>query len=276
MNYLNKTYLVFAHYHSNGKIREDIINLLKTLKPHFLKIIIVSTNLNKEEKQKISKYAKIIIRKNYGYDFYSYKVGIRNILKKEKNKKFSSKYILLLNSSILFLDTNKFLRQLKKMKFNKNCVNAITQSREIKKHLQSYFIFFPVSLLENNQFLNFWLKIRKFTSRQIIINKYELGFSALTDKINIKKNFLFTTNLKEYPSNIFKLMFLKILIKIKNSKKIFKKNPTFFYWEELFKQFGIIKVELIRNNPHNVNLNNLYKYFSKKRIIQIQNAAKSN
>ena len=72
------------------------------------------------------------------------------------------------------------------------------------------------------------------------------------------------------------MIVLIILIKIKKSKKIYKKNPTFFYWEDLFKQFGIIKVELIRDNPHNVSLENLNKYFSKKNIIQIQNEAKSN
>ena len=72
----------------------------------------------------------------------------------------------------------------------------------------------------------------------------------------------------------------RINLRIKNivykSKKIHKKNPCFFYWEEIFNKFGIIKIELIKTNPHKVDLKNLYKYFSNIEINKIKKLAINN
>ena len=76
--------LIFAHYHSNGLIRKDILEFFKKSKPFFKEIILISTNLKKEEKKKIPKNIRIIIRKNIGYDFFSYKIGLDYFLKKKK------------------------------------------------------------------------------------------------------------------------------------------------------------------------------------------------
>ena len=77
----DKKYLIFAHYHSIGLIRKDIINFLNESKKYFSKIIFVSTKVNKKELNKISKKIKIIKRKNVGYDFYSYKTGWKYLSK---------------------------------------------------------------------------------------------------------------------------------------------------------------------------------------------------
>ena len=71
----DEKYLIFAHYHSNGLIRKDIINFLNESKKYFTKIVFVSTKVNLKELKKISKKIKVIKRKNIGYDFYSYKIG---------------------------------------------------------------------------------------------------------------------------------------------------------------------------------------------------------
>ena len=51
----NEKYLIFAHYHTNGLIREDITNFLYESKKHFKKIILVSkeTGLPKETTRKV-------------------------------------------------------------------------------------------------------------------------------------------------------------------------------------------------------------------------------
>jgi len=81
----NKSLLI-AHYHSKGKIREDLCNFIKKASKSFKKIILISTKLNKNEKKKIDKFALIICRPNYGYDFYSYKVGLEKLFKENKKK----------------------------------------------------------------------------------------------------------------------------------------------------------------------------------------------
>ena len=77
-------YLIFAHYHSNGLIRKDLLNFLINISKKFQHIIFVSTNLKKKERLKIPKNIKTIIRKNTGYDFYSYKIGFEYFFKKSK------------------------------------------------------------------------------------------------------------------------------------------------------------------------------------------------
>ena len=47
--------LIIAHYHRLGIVREDTIDLIKTLNSHFEKIIFVSTNLIESEKAKFPK-----------------------------------------------------------------------------------------------------------------------------------------------------------------------------------------------------------------------------
>ena len=88
----NKSLLI-AHYHNKGKIREDLCNFIKKASKSFNKIIFISTKLNNNEKKKIDKFALIISRPNYGYDFYSYKVGLEKLFK--ENKKKMKQYFLL-------------------------------------------------------------------------------------------------------------------------------------------------------------------------------------
>ena len=48
----DEKYLIFAHYHSDGFIRKDIINFLNESKKYFNKIIFVSTKVNQKELKK--------------------------------------------------------------------------------------------------------------------------------------------------------------------------------------------------------------------------------
>ena len=81
-------YLIFAHFHSRGLIRNDILKFLIEGNSFFKKIIFVSTNLKIGERKKFPKSVKIITRKNIGYDFYSYKWGFEYYLKELKNNFF--------------------------------------------------------------------------------------------------------------------------------------------------------------------------------------------
>ena len=47
-----KKYLLIAHYHKDGQIRSDLVNLIKLFSKSFEKIIFVSTKLSFSEKKK--------------------------------------------------------------------------------------------------------------------------------------------------------------------------------------------------------------------------------
>jgi hypothetical protein len=269
-------YLLIAHFHQDGLIRSDLVNLIKLFNKSFNQIIFVSTNLKNSEKKKIDKFAKIITRPNYGYDFYSWKVGL-NYLKKKLGYEFNEKKILfLIPSSLLYLKPHKLLGQFNKIKKFKNRVYGLAKSWEVCEHLQSDLFIFSLELLKQKKFYNWWNNIKKFRSRQVIIHKYEIGFSKFLDYQKISRFPIFYDNVWDYPSNIFKLIKMRLLNTFFNTRKIYKKNPTHFYWRNIFKKFGIIKIELVKSNPHNVSLTGFDKIFKNRLFKNLKIEALNN
>jgi len=260
----NENYLIIAHYHREGLIRKDIVNLIKFLNKFFTQIIFVSTNLKSKEKAKINKYTKIITRENLGYDFYSYKVGI-NYLKNKFKKKFAEENrIVLLPSSLLYLNPKRLMSQFERIKKFDNRVFGLSKSWEICEHLQSELYVFSSSLFKNKSFKSWWSKIKKIKSKQQVIYEYEIGFSNFLKKEKIGRTPLFIDNVKNYPSTKIKLLKQKLKNVFLKKNKIYKKNPVHFYWREIYKKFGIIKIELIKANPHKVNIDDFKSIFKNK------------
>ena len=246
-------YLIFAHYHSSGLIRKDLLNFLINISEKFQHIIFVSTNLKKKERLKIPKNIKTIIRKNTGYDFYSYKIGFEYFFKKSKDE-LNFKNFFFINSSILFVKPNKLINAISSIKINKQELWGLTKSLELSEHIGSYFFCFSATIFNNKEILRWWSRIKALKKRQDIIFTYELGLSDLMIKNNVKLLSLFKKNLNLLSKNIFekiKQRYKEIFFK---EIKLYKKNPLHYFWEDIYNQFGIIKIELIKKNPENLNL----------------------
>lgn len=262
----NQKYLIFAHYHSNGLLRKDIINFLKDSKKIFTKIIFISTKIHQKELKKIPKKIKIIKRKNIGYDFYSYKVGFDYLINKFQ-KKFENKNLFFANSSVLFVEPKKLLNSIKKINIKKNEFWGISRSRELTDHIQSYFFFFSSNLLKNKNIFNWWKTIKPLNVHHKIIHKYELGLSILMIKNNVKLNSVYMKNINLKTHNILKKIsqrFDEIFLKI---PKYYKKDPTHYFWNDFYKLFGIVKIRLIKDNEEKYNLKKLYELLKRKNIF---------
>lgn len=272
---LKKRYLLIAHYHQNGQIRADLINLIKISKKYFDETVLISTKLKISEKNKLTKFAKVIIRPNYGYDFYSYKVGMTYLLKKYKDD-FKEKTITCLASSLFYIKPEKLFNSIKKTKIKDNNIYALSKSWELREHLQMDIFFFPMKLFDNKTFLKWWMNIGKFKSRQVFIERYELGFTIFIQKLKIKMNTLFLYNVHAYPSTLRKVIVQKVRNIFFKEVKIYKKSPTHYYWEKVYNQFGLLKIDLIKTNFHKIDISNLNKYFSKRQIKNLQKQAINN
>ena len=272
----NKRYLVIAHYHKKGLIRDDLTILIKTFYKKFNKIVFVSTKLNIKEIKKINKYAKIITRPNYGYDFYSYKVGTEYLRKINVKSSNENNLLYLLPSSLIFDKPSKLLKKFLKIKNLKNCVYGLSKSWEICEHLQSEMYIFSFDLFNNKNFFNWWKSLKKFKSRQIIIFKYEIGFSNFLKKEHIRRLTLFTKNIENYPTGILKNLKQRIFNIFFRENKIYKKNPMHFYWKDIYKEFGILKIELFKSNPHKINMDEVINTLSKKKFEKIKLASINN
>lgn len=161
---------IFAHYDPDNKIKDYVIYYLEQLKVISDEIIFVSTSpLDNQEQKKIeSLVTKIIIRKNIGYDFHSYKTGIENI-------KDLANYnqLILCNDSCygpLFSLKDIFIQ----MNNQKVDFWGITSSNLLKFHLQSYFLVFNKQTLLASCFMDFWKNLPIYQNRKDIIYNYEI------------------------------------------------------------------------------------------------------
>tara|TARA_B100000035_G_scaffold206519_1_gene176595 strand:+ start:1306 stop:2121 length:816 start_codon:yes stop_codon:yes gene_type:complete len=263
----DKKYLIFAHYHSKGLVRKDIIEFLNESKKYFTKIVLVSTKINLREFQKISKKVKVIKRKNTGYDFYSYKVGWEYI-EKLTYYNFDSKKLYFINSSILFTNPKKILAKIKKIYVKKNEFWGLSRSFELTDHIQSYFFFFSASLFKNRDIFNWWKKIKPLNIHYKVILKYELGLSKLMIKNNIQLKSIYKKNINLKTNNIFKKIpqrFNEIFLK---TPKYYKKDPTHYFWQDFYRLFGVVKIRLIKDNDKKYKLEKLYKILKKRNILK--------
>ena len=264
--YGKKKYLIFAHYHSNGLLRNDILNFLSKSKKIFTKIIFISTNIKQKEFNKIPKKIKTIRRENFGYDFSSYKVGLDYLIKLHKVE-LKNSILYFVNSSILFIEPDKILKKISKLNINKNELWGISRSFEMTDHIQSYFFFFSSNLLDNKKIINWWKKIRPLKTHFKVMFKYELGLSKIMLKNHVNLRSIYKKNTYLKTNNIFKKIpqrFNEIFFK---TPKYYKKDPTWYFWKDFYNLFGIVKIKLLKGDKKKFNLDKLYNLLKKKKIL---------
>jgi len=259
-------YLIFAHYHSKGFLRKDIENFLIKSQKVFTKIIFISTNIKQKELKKIPKRIKTIKRKNIGYDFYSYKIGL-NYFSKKLKENYENKDFFFSNSSILFVKPDLLLKRIRKVQIKDNELWGISRSLELTDHIQSYFFFFSAKLLKNKNILMWWKKMKPLNVHYKIILKYELGLSKIMLNNNIKLNSFYEYNINLKTKNIFKKIAQRFSEVFLKTPKYYKKDPTHYFWKDFYKLFGIVKIRLVKDNEKKYNLGELYNLLKRKKIL---------
>ena len=105
--------------------------------------------------------------------------------------------------------------------------------------------------------------------------KYELGFSDYLIKNKFDIDCIFKKNLILKPNTFFE----KIINKVKDifwkQPKLYKKNPTHYFWRSYLKKFGIIKIELIKKNPIKTDLSYLKTLDRKKNYKLLEESYKN-
>ena len=261
-----KKYLIFAHYHSSGSLRDDILSFLKESEKHFKKIIFISTKINNEEIKKLSKNIKIIKRRNIGYDFYSYKSGLDYLNKKFK-KNFNDTAFFFVNSSILFTDPKKLFRSINKIILKKNEFWGITRSLEMTDHIQSYFFFFSGHLFKLKNISSWWKKIKPLNKHYDVMLNYELGLSKLMLDNNVNIKSIYKKNIELKTNNFFKKIYQRFNEIFLKTPKYYKKDPTNYFWEDLYRFFGIIKIKVVKNFNKEHRIKRLCAILIKKNIL---------
>ena len=254
--------IIIAHYHSQGLVRDDTLELLQQLNKYFQKIIFVSTHLQEAEKYKFPANVEIFVRDNIGYDFYSYRLGLMT-LKEDHDLWSHLESLSIMNTSCVCFDTSKLINQYfqatNQIRFD---AVGIIKSKIIKKHLPSFLFTLSSRVLHNLNFLHWWESMTPINDRAQVIMKLEIGFSQMLLKENFSLKGIYsrplsTKTIHTLQAGPYKL--LKIL-KIRPYKKI--RNLLFADYLPIYEKFGIVKIELLKKNTFNQDISNFVEHLN--------------
>lgn len=268
-HYLSKTakpqhdrLCIFAHFDRFKRIDPHVIHLLKELRVAGCDIVMVSTctSLLKEDREQALKYCcEIITRKNNGYDFGSYAIGLE--LKKHEIA-IRYRQVVMCNDSVYgpFVPLKLAFEEMEAKGLD---VWGMTDSFQHEYHLQSYFVSMKSSVLSKPRVREFWRTLQFDLPKREIIKKCEVGFSRVLSRSHLKLGSwcpyhevqrstvrYWRTRWKEFEDINFSIgeaEAAKLSLHALQSKC----NPTHEFWHTLllFHRFPFIKVELVAHNP---------------------------
>lgn len=261
---MSRTSVVIAHYHAQGKVARDLLQLVQALRPHVERIVFVSTGIGPLATSQLAPFADVIARENVGYDFWSYKVGLDRLGDVAQHDR-----IVLFNSSFITLDPNKLLAAILAPPGQPG-LRGLTMSAEVMPHLQSYWISFDGrALLGSDDFRDWWGAMTPVSERWEVVHRYEIGMSrwfadrgwplqpavaiTLEDRLVMAARAIaaraWRLELDESrpEDHILSLDLDQVAL-----------NPTHFLWDKVLQETGTVKIELARSNPKNLALHELF------------------
>lgn len=231
--------LFFAQFSANGELRSDIIPLLRAYKGHADVVFIGATPTLKQNRQIIQRLKgichSIIIRDNEGYDFGSWKTGIRFC-----QEDIQTRNEIILTNDSLWGPVNPLKHLFKRIRLSSADVVGLTDDLMYSYHLQSSFLVFRQKAICSQAFQTFWESLPMFNSKRELVKACEVGLSTLLSNADMSLESIYT----------------------KNSNG----NVLHFQWRTLIEDnnFPFIKVSLLKENPCNQNIEHWQHLLRKK------------
>jgi glycosyltransferase involved in cell wall biosynthesis len=223
------TLTIFSHYDKDKLIDPYVVEYLDRLSK-VSDIVFVSTSCAFSDKvlstiKNIVNY--VIVKENMGYDFGAWRTGIMHC--QDRIEHIDN--LIICNDSIYGPMSDEF-NPVDILRERKLDAMAVTDSFEIQYHLQSYFIAVNKSVLNSQKFKDFWLDMKIFEDKTTLILHHELGFTRMLLALGAK------------------------IGAIAPAAAIGYVNNSHMLWEKCLFDFdsNFIKIELLRDNPCEVNL----------------------
>ncbi|WMJ67730.1 rhamnan synthesis F family protein [Stenotrophomonas sp. 24(2023)] len=244
---------VVAHFDAEGRLTRFTRDLLDGLLQHAERIVLVSTRLSPDAAESLDARITVIIRENVGYDFYSFRTGVLAV-----EGLYSYDELIIANDSVLMIDPAGLDRAFAKMR-NVDCgVWGMTESRQVSRHLQSYFLVFRRNVFFSQYFHQFWRDVRVLDDKWEIILSYEIGLTQWLLHHGVRIASAFEPDAQGMR---------KLTARLKRKRErdaaparvgppgkfdIQQANPVHYLWDDLYRQFGFIKTEVLRDDPNGV------------------------
>lgn len=255
---MKKAAVVIAHFHPRGRVALHLRGLVEALLARNAQVVFVSTNATPAELEQLPSGVRVITRPNVGYDFESYRVGIQSLGDLTGVDK-----LVLLNTSLVFFEPEKLLGAIFDTDHPGVDLLGLTASQAIAFHLQSYLVSFENARTINGEaFRRWWQDMKPLSERTAVIATYELGMSrhfreagcALRAAFVPDRNARFRALCRWYakrepPERMFHGDAVSFDLRETDAL-----NPVHFLWDDILRDFGVAKLELLERNPHELDL----------------------
>ena len=268
---LGQRVVLFMHFDGRGIVRAQILDYMRELKANGLDVVFV-TNSGQMQKSAIEALkdvcAAVIVRRNIGYDFGAW----RDALDFLGLPRAETQEVILANDSV-FGPLTPLGDILRRLNYAKADVWGLTESWQVRYHLQSFFLAFGPAALRSEAFGKFWKSVRPVPVKSYVVHAYEVGITQAMMKGGLRcaalwgyESLIKQTNrdvlakliedeetdlAKQDPIHITrKLQILRIRDGVARRMAL---NPTSDLWRQLLLSgFPFIKRELLRDNPTRV------------------------
>jgi lipopolysaccharide biosynthesis protein len=254
---------VFVHWDATGQIYRYVQYHLHCLRDAGYTVVFVSNSPTLDDASiSILKplVGRIIWRHNSGYDFGGYKDAIESI------GDLSQLHSLIIANDSTYGPFSRLSDLLERADAGGADAYAITDSWELRYHLQSYFMLFHAEVLQNNAFIEFWKNLAYVNNKQYVVRVYEVGLTKLLLNSRLRCKALFPyddvarvvvkqLNVVDIASEAFKrlpkgeqAMYFVLQDSLSSGAPM---NGSHFFWDKLLLDMRCpyIKRELLAVNP---------------------------
>jgi lipopolysaccharide biosynthesis protein len=232
---------VFAHWDAQNEIKPFIVYHLEKLRELCGAVVLVSTcELSDAEKAKVERHVDaVMVIANRGFDFMAWRRGIEMLDLQTVSE------LALVNSSV-FGPVGSLADSFEKMAGADFW--GMTESVEIARHVQSYFLVFGEKFVRSKEFRAFWDSVLPYTDKAQVVRSYEIGLSSYVRSLGL------VTRSISPPMTVRRGPLMPPQL-----------NPTIFHpTHVLAAGVPYVKSLLFRENPANVDLRRVRQRMAEK------------
>jgi lipopolysaccharide biosynthesis protein len=217
---------VFVSYSRLGRVKRYVRLHLDRLRRMGIDVFFVMiadrpTFLNL--RKRVGPNVGLIVRQNLGFDFGAWADVSRTF-----PEIWEAETLFLINDSI-FGPFGRYEDVFQRVKASKAALIALTESFQVRRHYQSYFLSFNGRLARKYRIQDFWNQIENLPTKQEVIQRYEVGLLEHCLSLGMTSEALFPAAVSRFAP---------------------VGNPTHNGWQDLVRQgYPYMKVELLKENP---------------------------
>ena len=231
-----------CHFDRHGTLREDLPAYLAALGAAGLSVVLVSNAgyLAPSALERLrGLVACVLVRRNVGYDFGAWRDALEHL----GLPRADTQFLLLANDSV-YGPFAPLAPLLARMDFAVADLWGMTDSLQVRPHLQSYFLAVGSRALHSTAWSAFWRGVRPVPSKHWLIRWQEIGLTQRLLAAGFSYRALFPYG--------------ELIARATPRTKRFRAalagttplNPSVELWRELLAAgFPFIKRELLRDNP---------------------------